>query len=121
MCSDTFQSLRGLSGHRRYCPGKIWECDWCNDRKSKIKGIGPNGPGSLCGTCAGRYKCGFIGLPVANPVTGKFNCESCENPFERYVRALRRTFWSNALGDIRAEITIRVWVRRRTGGKRCFC
>lgn len=91
MCSDTFQSLRGLSGHRRYCPGKIWECDWCNDRKSKIKGIGPNGSGSLCGTCAGRFKLGFMGLPVADPATGKFNCESCQNPFERYTAT--DVFW----------------------------
>lgn len=84
MCEDTFESLRGLSGHRRYCNGKIWNCEWCSSKKSKKRGEGPNGPDTLCYLCTQRYKKGFTGVPQPIDENGNLLCELCQKSFTAY-------------------------------------
>ena len=51
-CVSLFDTVGALAGHRRFCDGGLWRCDWCkcdiNDANHR-KNPGPRGPATLCG------------------------------------------------------------------------
>mgnify|MGYP003686552505 CR=1 FL=1 len=49
----------------RRCDGGSWRCMWCSAKASETsgKGPGPDGPGTLCSACSGRYRSGHTGPP----------------------------------------------------------
>ena len=51
-----FDSIGALSGHRRFCDGGSWRCDWCSctiSEGGQPEEPGPKGPATLCGPCGG--------------------------------------------------------------------
>eukprot|EP00041_Stephanoeca_diplocostata_P039519 m.1633740 g.1633740 ORF g.1633740 m.1633740 type:complete len:3183 (+) comp25410_c1_seq2:60-9608(+) len=84
-CKEEFKSIRSLSGHRRYCPGKVWQCSWCSVQ-SKSRRRGPDGPQTLCCYCSQRYKAGYKTAPTCN-AAHLYECEACQHVFDN-VRGL---------------------------------
>ena len=44
-CHDTFEKMKGLSIHMRYCSGAVWACEWCacGEKQTRQKSDGPSG------------------------------------------------------------------------------
>jgi hypothetical protein len=90
-CSELFTKLRALSIHARYCRSDqstkkrhkpsngVWRCEWCNINETNVKGRaeGPNGEGTLCGGCNGRFSLGHRVPPARDLADQKFVCEDC--------------------------------------------
>lgn len=77
-CGKTLATAIALSGHKRFCDGGAWRCDWCKCRADECSGKnpGPRGPATLCGACGSRYRAGHSG-PVLPNERGKYECEAC--------------------------------------------
>ena len=82
-CLRGFPELRALGGHRRFCDGGVWRCGWCkcSIEETQGKGPGPEGAGTLCSACSGRYRGGATGLPPTDE-DGKYICDLCNRTFE---------------------------------------
>ena len=82
-CERTFESYRALGVHSRDCDGGAWRCSWCSCRAEETQGKspGPDGPRTLCGACASRYRAGHTGPPPRNE-EGKYKCKTCGRAFE---------------------------------------
>ena len=82
-CERTFEEFRALSVHARNCDGGAWRCNWCACKAEETSGKspGPDGPRTLCGACASRYRAGHTGPPPKNE-EGKYLCEKCERAFD---------------------------------------
>lgn len=82
-CGRTFEEYRALSVHHRNCDGGTWRCNWCNCKAEETSGKspGPDGPRTLCGACASRYRAGHTGPPPKN-AEGKYLCEKCDRAFD---------------------------------------
>jgi hypothetical protein len=82
-CHKTFDSLIRLSGHKRFCDGGTWRCEWCDvdDGDAGGKGQGPTGPRTLCSICASRFRGGHTAPPPRDS-DGRFFCEDCEKRFD---------------------------------------
>ncbi|KAJ8603590.1 hypothetical protein CTAYLR_004836 [Chrysophaeum taylorii] len=77
-CGKELDSIGALGGHRRFCDGGQWRCDWCKCSAAQCSGKnpGPRGPATLCGACGSRYRAGHTGPPRTTR-DGKFVCETC--------------------------------------------
>ena len=82
-CHRGFPSMKHLGGHRRFCDGGVWRCQWCECKweDSGGKGPGPAGAMTLCSACSQRYKSGHAGPPPKNEA-GLYVCDKCERAFE---------------------------------------
>ena len=82
-CQRTFESFRALGGHMRDCDGGYWRCNWCQCKAHETSGKspGPDGPRTLCGACASRYRAGHTG-PPARDESGRYICEKCSRAFD---------------------------------------
>jgi len=82
-CHRGFPSMKHLGGHRRFCDGGVWRCQWCECKweDSGGKGPGPAGAMTLCSACSQRYKSGHAGPPPKNEA-GLYVCDKCERTFE---------------------------------------
>ena len=82
-CNRTFASLTSLASHRRFCDGGMWRCEWCECKAEDTggKGKGPNGPMTLCSSCAARFRSGHKGPPQRN-AEGRYVCSHCERTFD---------------------------------------
>ena len=82
-CGRGFPSMGALGGHRRFCDGGVWRCQWCDCKYEDAngKGPGPSGAQTLCSACANRWRSGHTGPPQRNE-DGKFMCEGCSKTFD---------------------------------------
>eukprot|EP00301_Raphidiophrys_heterophryoidea_P023772 c7524_g1_i1.p1 GENE.c7524_g1_i1~~c7524_g1_i1.p1 ORF type:complete len:1227 (-),score=282.36 c7524_g1_i1:81-3761(-) len=82
-CGAKFGTIRGLGGHRRFCSGGTWRCEWCNcdEASASGKSPGPNGKATLCSVCSSRFRSGHTG-PPSKDENGRFICPRCNNSFE---------------------------------------
>ena len=82
-CDRTFDTISGIGSHRNRCDGGNWRCAWCkcDFKQAKGRSVGPDGPATLCGPCAGRYRGGHTGPPTMDE-NGRFNCDNCTRTFE---------------------------------------
>lgn len=82
-CDRVFDTIGALGGHRRFCDAGAWRCRWCSCKSDECsgKGVGPDGPKTLCSTCSARFKNGHTGPPTANE-DGKYVCELCSRSFD---------------------------------------
>ena len=82
-CGRAFPTLGALGGHRRFCDGGAWRCNWCDCKyeDSNGKGPGPEGAQTLCSACAGRWRSGHAGPPTRDE-TGKYVCDTCGKGFD---------------------------------------
>ena len=85
-CAKELDSIAALGGHRRFCDGGAWRCDWCKCTATECSGKnpGPRGPATLCGACGGRYRAGHSG-PPARSEDGKFTCDTCDKLLDSIV------------------------------------
>ena len=83
-CDAKFPTNSALSGHRRFCDGGKWSCDWCGCKRLETSGRapGPKGPATLCAACGGRFRGGAKSAPSKCPETGKFKCDGCGSLFD---------------------------------------
>lgn len=83
-CSRSYDTFTALAGHKRFCDGGLWRCEWCNceGSTSSSKCSGPNGPKTLCSACGARFRSGHNRPPPRDPKTGLFYCLNCEKRFE---------------------------------------
>jgi len=84
-CARTFDTLAGCGSHKRHCTGGNWKCEWCKVNESTsettAKLEGPNGKGTLCQLCSGRFKSGATG-PPKQLKNGNYECEECTREFQ---------------------------------------
>ena len=82
-CERTFETFAALGVHSRNCDGGNWRCNWCkcSAQETSGKSPGPDGPRTLCGACASRYRAGATGPPVKD-ADGKYPCERCGRQFD---------------------------------------
>ena len=82
-CEAVFDSFRALGIHGRNCDGGKWRCGWCQctAQQTSGKSPGPDGPGTLCSNCGGRYRSGATGLAKQDQF-GTYPCELCGKAFE---------------------------------------
>lgn len=71
-----------LGGHRRYCDGGTWRCNWCDCTYEVAKGKapGPDGPKTLCAACGSRFRAGHSGPPKKDD-DGMYVCPTCHKRF----------------------------------------
>jgi hypothetical protein len=89
-CNKRFETVRGLSAHRRGCTGGAWKCQWCSCAEDSSGGrvLGPNGPRTLCMACGQKFRAGHTSATSSSPVPhqqdaqGKFVCPHCEKKFD---------------------------------------
>eukprot|EP00039_Didymoeca_costata_P008817 m.116845 g.116845 ORF g.116845 m.116845 type:complete len:1829 (+) comp14242_c1_seq1:380-5866(+) len=82
-CGRSFETFTALAGHRRFCDGGNWECDWCQCTASQAgsKTTGPKGPRTLCSACGTRFRSGY-NRPPPRDASGKYVCPVCEKRFD---------------------------------------
>eukprot|EP00936_MAST-01D_sp_MAST-1D-sp1_P001661 g1661.t1 len=82
-CSKTFDTIGALGGHRRFCTGGKWQCEWCEAKEQDTSGKspGPNGPKTLCAVCGSRFRAGHTGPPKRDS-DGKYVCDDCGKTFD---------------------------------------
>ena len=81
-CPATFDSVVALGGHRRYCDGGKWRCQWCEATYLECRGKapGPQGPKTLCAACGSRHRAGHVGPPKIDE-DGMYVCNTCQKRF----------------------------------------
>lgn len=81
-CDRKFDTFAARGVHMRRCDGGSWRCMWCSAKASETsgKGPGPDGPGTLCSACSGRYRSGHTGPPQQDE-EGRYVCE-CSRTFD---------------------------------------
>ena len=81
-CPGTFDTVVALGGHRRYCDGGKWRCQWCDTTYLECRGKapGPQGAKTLCAACGSRYRAGHVGPPKIDE-DGMFVCNTCQKRF----------------------------------------
>ena len=81
-CGRLFDSMAGISSHRRNCSGGKWKCGWCGCKEADTSGRspGPRGPATLCCACGSRFRGGHT--KMVDLVDGKYQCEKCQKLFE---------------------------------------
>ena len=111
-CGRLFENIASLSGHKRFCDGGTWRCQWCTCKRDETsgKGPGPEGAQTLCSQCSARWRSGKSGPPETD-ANGRYTCLRCERTFESY-RALGvhgrdcdGGIWRCSWCDCRAEDT----------------
>jgi hypothetical protein len=81
-CSKLFDTMVALGGHRRYCDGGKWRCNWCDCTYEIAKGKapGPDGSKTLCAACGSRFRAGHSGPPKRDD-DGMYVCPTCHKRF----------------------------------------
>ena len=81
-CPATFDTVVALGGHRRYCDGGKWRCQWCDTTYLECRGKapGPQGAKTLCAACGSRFRAGHVGPPKIDE-DGMFVCNTCQKRF----------------------------------------
>eukprot|EP01043_Picozoa_sp_COSAG02_P023746 COSAG02_NODE_1276_length_13504_cov_15.182618_8_plen_2319_part_00 len=81
-CPATFDTVVALGGHRRYCDGGKWRCQWCDTTYLECRGKapGPQGAKTLCAACGSRFRAGHIGPPKMDE-DGMYVCNTCQKRF----------------------------------------
>ena len=82
-CSKSFDSVVALGGHKRFCDGGKWNCNWCNANslEASSKSPGPDGPKTLCQACSARWRSGHTSAPEQD-ASGNYLCQACGAKFE---------------------------------------
>ena len=65
-------------------PATGWSCEWCHCSAGETsgKGPGPNGSGTLCASCAGRFRKNPASGPLLQNEDGTYTCDGCGRTFE---------------------------------------
>jgi hypothetical protein len=76
-CGRLFDSIAGVSSHRRTCEGSSWRCGWCSckEHRTMKKSAGPDAVDQLCYLCSKRYLTGDSGPQME--VDGSVMCCTC--------------------------------------------
>ena len=82
-CQRHFETFTALAGHKRFCDGGNWHCEWCHcpGEKAQSKTSGPNGPKTLCASCGARYRSGHSRPPPMDS-KGRVFCKNCNKRFD---------------------------------------
>lgn len=78
-CGRLFDTVSGVSSHRRTCKGGDWRCQWCGCRESATceRAPGPDNPRQLCLLCSNLCRSGAPAPLRPRGLSGPYVCRIC--------------------------------------------